>query len=239
VIDPRVVRNIRVTYEKLAHVLPETKTYHIPSGTMTVSAIRHPIANFAVVDQPEKWEAVPIPGPFFHVYAMQNLDQTVEIPGYRMSYELILMVHPLPETWRYAPPLKVASQPKERLAVARFMTRQFFANANRETSDRICAVTSGPNDLELAAFQGGWPSRIEAAVMLSPSDGVLGLYNLCVEAKLRRQGRGEQIVRKVVQMAASDHRVCALQCDPRLEAWYAKLGFIRVGTMGAWVPLEE
>lgn len=121
-----------------------------------------------------------------------------------------------------------AESNRDRDRVAQFIVRQFFGRQERSARTAVCEATARSPHTLLA-----WPEPKEprAATMIVRSPGALGIYNLCVEADLRRRGYGARVVGECGSIAACEGRVVCLQCEPGLEPWYRKMGFGWVGVV--------
>jgi ribosomal protein S18 acetylase RimI-like enzyme len=117
------------------------------------------------------------------------------------------------------------------MAIARFMVEQFFSRMAGESRDRIQRATARS---ATQLYSLGPERRPDAAVMLVPLDGSLGLYNLCVRRELRGKGIGREVVSSVRAIAAASGAPVVLQCEPGLAPWYEDQGFEAVGEVEAW-----
>lgn len=125
-------------------------------------------------------------------------------------------------------PIEPARHPHERVKLAEFMVSQFFWRQATWTRRHIVDATAGAgHDL----FRLGPLTEPTAAVMLARTPGAIGLYNLCVRQDLRNRGFGKAVVRAVQRLARRESAALVLQCEPRLEAWYAHLGFRTIGKL--------
>gem|GEM_PF-671150 len=126
------------------------------------------------------------------------------------------------------PVIEPARHPHERVKLAEFMVAQFFWRQATWTRRHIVDATAGAgHDL----YRLGPLTDPTAAVMLARTPQTIGLYNLCVRQDLRNRGFGKAVVRAVQRLARSESATLVLQCEPRLEAWYAHLGFRTIGKL--------
>lgn len=127
--------------------------------------------------------------------------------------------------------LSEAILPRERVEASSFMTDQFFMHGSQELRQAIISATAlAP--VHLFAYA---PNKeLEGAVMLSLSDGCMGLYNLCVAPSKRGHGIGRGIVRWVQLQAMARGMVLALQCSQDLARFYRDCGFTQSGRMECW-----
>ncbi len=160
----------------------------------------------------------------------QGLPALLDKAGFAPRHSLVEMA------WRPAfvpdgAPLTLATTPEDRIAVAEFMTLQFFWRMAPSSRRRIAEATAGsPHEL----YRVGPQDRCRAGVMLCRTAGAVGLYNLCVEEKDRGRGMGSSVVRSVKRMAAADGKPVVLQCEPALVPWYIDQGFEEIGTVTAY-----
>ena len=119
----------------------------------------------------------------------------------------------------------------ERLLAARFMTETFFGKTSVESRNLVTDATANCKH-RLYAWRDG--EGIAAAVMLSETAGVLGLYNLCVRPDVRERGYGSDAVGFIQELAAEKGLAVVLQCQPELVDWYGKRGFDPVGELRAF-----
>lgn len=123
----------------------------------------------------------------------------------------------------------------DRIEAATFMTDQFMIQGRASLRDLIISATSrSPLGLYLLRSHQG----LLGAVMLSETDQCLGLYNLCVDQKLRGKGTGSRIVRWVQKKALELGKPVILQCSPELKGFYRSCGFRVSGSMQCWGRLD-
>lgn len=127
-------------------------------------------------------------------------------------------------------PHEAISMP-DRLRVARFMTDTFFSNASGDNRRLVVEATAN-SPHRLFFWRDGL--GVAAAVMVSESVGVYGLYNLCVRSDVRERGYGTEAVGFVQAMAAEAGRAVVLQCQPEMSDWYHRRGFDHVGELRAF-----
>lgn len=121
---------------------------------------------------------------------------------------------------------------EERHKVSLFMVTNFFWR--REVSLRTRVMESTARSCH-RLFWVGSPGQISGAVMISETEGALGLYNLCVDRHHRRRGLGRSIVQACLHMAASLGLPLVLQSESDLRGWYQAQGFTsfsRIETYG-------
>jgi len=75
--------------------------------------------------------------------------------------------------------------------------------------------------------------------MLSYTKGSVGLYNLCVDAKLRDRGIGSNIVKELLGTVVEPGKSMVLQCEPVLADWYVRFGFREIGLVTAYCRSDQ
>jgi hypothetical protein len=128
------------------------------------------------------------------------------------------------------PPDEALSMP-DRMRVSRFMTETFFNNANGHNRRLVIEATAN-SPHRLFFWRDGL--GLAAAVMVSESAGVYGIYNLCVRQDVRERGYGSDALSFVQSLAADAGRAVVLQCQPEMADWYHRRGFDPVGEMKAF-----
>lgn len=124
-----------------------------------------------------------------------------------------------------------ATDADERLKIGSFMAEQFFPFSPGEARHLVARSTAA----SLARlFYVGPLSAPHAAMMLSRSEGAVGLYNLCVEFSRRSAGIGGSMVRAAQAMAYKAGVPVTLQCHASLRKWYEALGYSQVGNLNAF-----
>ena len=126
--------------------------------------------------------------------------------------------------------------PRDRAETSAFMTDQFFTHGSHELRQAIVSATAlAPVHLFSYA-----PTReIEGAVMLSLTEGCMGLYNLCVHSSKRGKGVGKGIVRWVQLQALARGQAVVLQCSQDLVRFYRECGFTVSGRMECWGRIPD
>lgn len=233
--------NLEHTYLALGHASPDAEIQHGEGFTACTGAVQHPVCNFAISHTPsplaaKALAALAIGRATFNVYVASDTagggaGSLLCEEGFRQAYRLRLMVaNPSLAT---APCVLQLSAPNERIETADFMVREFFGRSEGTSRDAIRAATAAASELELYEVRDRG-TRV-AAAMLSRSEGLVGLYNLCVRFDVRGSGWGSAIVRSICANAAAQELSVCLQCDPSLEVWYQRLGFSTVGSVDVYV----
>jgi ribosomal protein S18 acetylase RimI-like enzyme len=127
--------------------------------------------------------------------------------------------------------LNEAEDADTRLRIGKFMAEQFFPFSSGESRMLVARSTA----LSMAnLFYLGTPEKPEAAMMLSKSKNAVGLYNLCVDGKLRSQGIGTYLVDSAQSLASQYGVPLTLQCHASLRKWYENQKFRQTGTLHAF-----
>lgn len=171
----------------------------------------------------------------FYVFVMtgdkpEDLSETLLAEGFELRQELTSMVWE-PVECQAGPSLDRVTDQNDRSFVTKFMCEQFFARLPIEAREAIAAATAASRN---QIFKIGESETPQAAVMLVPGSGSIGLYNLCVRPGLRGQGIGKSVVESIKSGAAQNGIKVVLQCDRSLVPWYQGLGFQTVGSVRAY-----
>lgn len=206
-----------------------------------VGPIPHPVCNFAVrldlgPSDAERLASIARSRPQFNVYACptdrpSDLGEQLVGLGFRHAYRLRQMLAPRNGGPAEATPVRMLSA-EDRDAAAGFMMREFFGRSDGPSRDAVRQATAAAEELELHRFDEA--GETVAAAMLSRSEGMVGLYNLCVRKDRRGRGWGREVVRWV-RASAEDAEWITLQCDSSLESWYTGLGFRTIGSVEVFV----
>lgn len=131
----------------------------------------------------------------------------------------------------FAIELHEATEADVRLKIGHFMAEQFFPFSPGEGRQLVARSTAA----SLARlFYVGSINDPHAAMMLSRSNGAVGLYNLCVEFSRRSAGLGSSLVLAAQAMAHKAQVPVTLQCHMSLRKWYESLGYEQVGSLNAF-----
>lgn len=171
----------------------------------------------------------------FYVFVMSgdrppDLDERLQARGFKVRQELTSMVWE-PVECPAGVEIDFVADHGERSLVAGFMSEQFFWRLPTEARRVIAAATAASRH---HLFKLGGAQEPQAAVMLVPSPGSIGLYNLCVRSELRGRGIGKSIVESIKSSAAVNDTTIVLQCEGALVPWYQDLGFGTVGRVRAY-----
>ncbi len=227
----RATDNLERTYLAIGLGTPGASVSEGPGYTACVCGFDHPVGNFALVRSPDFGGArelarIAKTKRGFHAYALpgSSAGDVLSEAGFRRSYALAALAAEGREEDADVQCAETSSE-LERLETAEFMVRQFFSRADSAARSRIAHATL-QSGLELSSF---WKQGESfGAVMVSRTPGLLGIYNLCVDAKMRGRGLGSLAVRSLLHRAYVERRTAVLQCDPSLEGWYDGLSFHRI-----------
>jgi hypothetical protein len=242
--DVLLSNNLSETYCAIAQGVPRTEFVDGVGWKAASNGFPHPICNFAVCDDRDDLDARSLATlasrkPFFNAYVChfgdQDLaDSALERQGMTRVYAMAIMAFQGPPAG-VVRGLTRAETPLDRKRIADFMMWQFFSTQTPDIRETIAFATVDSSRLELYDLAGvEFRVRPVAAVMLHRTEGVLGLYNLCVGMAYRRKGFGVNVVRSVQLMSDKEHVIVGLQCDPLLVPWYESLGFREVGRVDVY-----
>ena len=232
--------NLARTYLALGRASPDSRIVEQSEFMACTGPVAHPVCNFAIAQDINAGAARALADlacdrPTFNVYvASEQADDPGSrlcAEGFRQAYRLRLMVGE--GTREETPCVLQRCGSAERLETADFMVREFFGRSESASRDAIRSATAAAPELELYEVR-DCGTRV-AAAMLSRSEGLVGLYNLCVRFDMRGKGWGSTIVRSILALAGAEGLSVSLQCDPSLEVWYERLGFHAVGSVDVYV----
>lgn len=228
--------NLRQTYISLGLAVPETQAVSDECFEGCIGPMDHPVCNFALNLNLDPWAVGRLRdlarwGEGFNVYSLPDdrpvhRAELLERQKFRLNYRLVMMVAD-PDDPGAFPDLLQASTFRDRLQVAEFMAAQFPGRQSAAYRSEIAQATTRAEDLELYEFTER--NQRTAAVMVSRSCGVLGIYNLCVAAGKRGRGIGTALLAWVRATARNAGMPVSLQCDQTLASWYELSGFRRIG----------
>ena len=233
--------NLLRTYFCLGLAIPNSTMIAEEGFKACVGEFEHPICNFAARLHLDPWSAkqlLQLAGnkKAFHVYALpgdtpSHLGELLHRCDFRVSYRLVQMVAE-PVGSHSGPQMAMAGSPERRLDIARFMTEQFFNRQSENFRQRVASATANATELELyelLAYE-----RRCGAVMICPGEDIVGVYNLCIASANRGVGLGKELTAWALSEAYKKGKLVTLQCDSRLQPWYANQGFRVTGTIDVY-----
>lgn len=224
--------NLKYTYFELGRSAANSKILAEPGFQACVGDFEHPICNFAAGLDLDRWSAgrlarIALDRAMFNVYATpidkpQDLGELLAREGFFRSYRLVQMVA---EPYEVQPRSNLvrATTRYDRLQIALFMVDQFFNKQGQSFRQQVADTTAHATTLELLSMKRD--GKILAAAMVCFTDGMAGVYNVCVEAGFRGLGLGTALMREILAVCAIKGAPATLQCDPKLEPWYRNIGF--------------
>jgi ribosomal protein S18 acetylase RimI-like enzyme len=234
-------RNLTFTYFELGRATPGARVTSEDGFDLCLGSFEHPICNFAAGLKIDPWSArrlhdLAVRKRAFHVYSLptdqpSHRGELLERVGFRQTYRLCQMICE-PSSAPDAADLSHAKGYHERLRLTEFMVTQFFSRQPYGFRRQVSEATAAAESLELLYTE--YRGRTVGAVMLSDHDGMLGIYNLCVAPEHQSRGWGISIVAAVLERAARSGAPVTLQCEPKLESWYTKLGFRTIGLVDVY-----
>ncbi len=228
--------NLKSTYFELGKAASASRTWQETGFNACIGDFAHPICNFAAGLNLDFVSAgrladLAVSRPCFHIYNMlsdvpSDCGQLLEQAGFHKSYTMDQMIGYGVEAAPVGNLVRSVSY-SERRETSLFMVEQFFARQEMSLRRKIAEATARAMSLELLEYRKG--NQVLGAVMISLSGGMAGIYNLCVEGGNRNLGIGSKIVLEILAVCGSKGLNATLQCEPRLQSWYGKLGFRRCG----------
>ncbi len=233
--------NLLATYLAVGRALPGAEIRKTPGYVALLSDLPHPSGNFAARLDLDPWCAAGLRDlaasrPAFQAVALPgdgpaHLSELLRRAGFEAVQTLLSLV-----AEPYSTPsdldMTSAEGAEERLRAGRFMSDAFFFRESAPIREALAVGLAQTTALTASTHL--FRERPVAAVALSRTEGMLGLYNVCVAPPFRGRGLGRNVVGWALAQAAAEHRSACLQCVPALETWYARLGFVRAGTITAW-----
>jgi ribosomal protein S18 acetylase RimI-like enzyme len=228
--------NLIYTYLELGSSIAGGKAWREPGFCACTGPLDHPVCNFATdlaLDRisAAKLAEVARTRRTFAVYSLpgdsqEQNDLLLREFGFDVTHRLIQLQAEVSNGDAQSD-LREAVATEDRRRVATFMAEQFFAKHAHRYRRGIVEATQSATPLRL--FRKEIQGRVEAAVMLSEHLSTIGIYNLCVDTSLRRQGLGTEIVRDITHQALSLGLGVSLQCERNLVGWYRRIGFKDLG----------
>lgn len=238
--------NVVYTYVELGRSVRGATVVETRSWTCCRSSHAVSLANFAiglsiegdasaVKDAVRTLCAEALVRPMFRVYRLpldqpEDLDVWLGRSGFSVQGRLLHMACCGAEgSWTVEP--RLCRTRDERRRVAGFAASQFvFGREPLARSLIVGSTVDSPHELWWVERQG----MIGGAVMLAQTPNALGLYNLCVDDRLRGRGLGTDLVRWASGRAEALGIPLVLQCERQLAAWYESLGFQKIGIQQSW-----
>ena len=229
------------TYFQLGLAIPNSTMIREEGFRACLGQFDHPICNFAAGLNLDPWSAKQLRElaankSAFNVYSLpgdtpRHLPELLYRCDFRVSYRLVQMVAE-PTGSTHGPRVVASDSHTSRLDIARFMTEQFFNRQTESFRQRVAQATADANSLEL--FELLTYERRAGAIMICQSESMMGLYNLCIASSQRGLGLGQQLTSWALSEAFKNGKIVTLQCDSRLQPWYANLGFRVTGMIDVY-----
>jgi len=233
--------NLVRTYFHLGLATEQAQVVEDEGFRACVGMFEHPICNFAASLDLDPWSArrlrdLAADRPAFSVYALPGdrpaqLDEILVRAGFRPTYRLTQMVAETPDPGPGVEMVRAETH-AARQRVARFMSSQFFTRQTDAFRANVSHATVEAAKLELYELEER--GRTVAAAMICREGECTGLYNLCVAPRNRGKGIGRAVVDWALGLARTAGTPITLQCDGRLETWYASRGFRTTGYVEAY-----
>lgn len=236
-------RNLAKTYFALGATLPGAEIRREEGYTLCSGDLPHPLCNFAAELDLDPWSVRrlherSLARPVLYTYLCpgdrpEHADELLTRAGFRERYAMQMMAA---EGLNGDCELHEATDPHEKLEVARFMAEIFFARQSKEMRAEIADATAKGEGLRLFGQRTG--KLLIAGAMVSESPGAVGLYNLCVAPAQRGHGHAGRIVAALRRLAGQSGASLTLQCEPRLVPLYESMGFVEIGRVRVFEPIR-
>lgn len=197
-------------------------------GLHCQAPLRHPLANFAWVDDVEAWQSLDLPiqlGNCFNVYVPSTDEEPRDVSGFRHALSQNTMTAEAkrrPLSARHF--VEECKLKDERLKAADFMVSLFYSSSSREVRSAMTRSLCFAEGLRLFRISDG-RGGTAAACALYVRDEVWGIYNVIVDEDRRRAGRGQALIEEMLAISNDARRLTQLQCHPNLVSWYQAFGF--------------
>lgn len=232
--------NLLATYLAFGRAMPGAEVRETEAYVALLSDLPHPSGNFAARLSLDPWSAAGLRGlaserPAFQAVALPDdepphLAELLRRAGFEAVQRLVAMA--ATPSFGLAGLDMALCEGDERRRVGRFMADAFFAREPILVREAMAHATADASSVAIHAHS--VRERPVAAVALSRTPGVLGIYNLCVAGAHRGKGLGASLVAWCLAQAAAEGREACIQCAPTLEPWYARHGFARTGVATVW-----
>ena len=238
---PRASENLLATYLALGRELPGAEIVQNDGYLALLSDLPHPSGNFASRLRLDPWTAAELRDLAASRLAFQavalpddgpeHLDELLQRAGFRISMRLVTMVASPSEARSDLAMLPCEGEIARR-RIARFMADSFFAHEPHKLREAMAKALGRAEALSIYAHH--VREKPTAAVALVREAEMMGVYNLCVAGPRRGKGHGSAVIAWCLAQAAAERLPVCLQCAASLEPWYARHGFVRVGSVGVW-----
>jgi hypothetical protein len=230
--------NLEFTYLSIGRATPGAIVSHGAGYSACVCEFGHAVGNFAIVRGGTRESAKELlelaeAAESFNIYSPPEAPESAARHLRSAGFE---------QTWRLSQLVasgKVAEgitqfelvEDERRLEVARYMADQFFFRQKASVREVIAKATAHSGLELLRIVHKGSPV---GAVMIAQIAGLLGVYNLCIEADLRGRGFGSEAMKGMLALSARRGCDVVLQCDVSLVPWYSSLGFREAGSVDVY-----
>lgn len=238
---PRATANLLATYLAIGRAFPGSEIRETDGYLALLSDLPHPSGNFAARLRLDPWSAGELRAlaatrPAFQAVALpddgpEHLPELLRRAGFEPIQRLVAMIA-TPAYGLAGLDMAACEEPEDRRRIGRFMADVFFARES--ISLRMAMAEAVVEAAPLSVYGHLSRERPVAAVTLMRSEGMLGIYNLCVAGAQRGRGLGASLVAWCLAQAAAEGCPACLQCVPTLEPWYARHGFVRSGSITVW-----
>lgn len=199
-----------------------------PWGAHCQAPLRHPLANFAWVEDIATWQDLDLPiahAGCFNVYVPSLEREPDEVFGFRHALTQHTLAAPAkrrPLNVRHL--VEEAKSSEERTKIADFMVSQFYSSSSREVRQAMTKGLSLADGLRLFRISDGRRGTAAACALYVGAE-VWGIYNVIVEDDFRGFGRGQAMIEEMLAISNDSARLTQLQCNSNLVSWYTGFGF--------------
>lgn len=197
-------------------------------GIQVTAPIRHPIGNFAWVQNVRKWQELDLPigeGAIFNLYVPSVDADPGFIGGFRHALtQRTMLAEPKRRPFEARYRVDEARTGSDRRRISDFMVNLFYGSSAREVRQQMTRSIEAAQNLRLFAISDG-RGGISGACALYIGHELWGIYNVIVDEDQRRSGRGHSLIAEMLAIANDSGRMTQLQCNPNLVDWYGMQGF--------------
>ena len=232
-------RSVIGTYLGLARKAPNAQVERLEDAWLCRSAIRHPIANFAI-----GFDGTTIPQQIVNEALLKQHFRAFLLPGdspediglralaagMRERYVLTGMILDRPISSRET--VLEAFDEESVARVTGFVTDTFFWRSHRKSRQALAEIMAAAHPQHRYFYEEDEFGMVAAGTLTLDAE-VIGLYNLCVRGDARSKGIGSSFCAELSHRAIALGEHVALLCDDGLVPWYSRQGFRQIGSLRA------
>lgn len=234
--------NASETFLALALAVKNTEVIRTPHYWVCTNPLNHPIANFAIhLDVTEEGLQQLLlrarRTQNFRIYVLpgdtpEGLKNLLIQQGLSLASSMVGMYLHTPPT--APPPVARLAFPDELPGVSAFIVQNFFWDSPKVVRQAFQSALVNARAVPHEFYVSAVGNQIVAVGTLTFSNGVAGLYNVCVHPHHRNRGLGSALVRQLSDIATQKNCPLVLLCEPELKVWYQSLGFEEIGESQAF-----